>query len=174
MIDAFSADAAGAVLVAQVQVGGVGLNIQAASVVVLCEPQLTPAAEDQAIARVHRMGQVRTVRVHRLLEPGGVDERIRALLAGKRRAFDEFVRESAVADGALARWTSRAATWPAGGGAGAGATRLRRRCGTSWRPTMRRRRRRARLPAAPERPAASPEPHGRRPENIQETSRNAS
>jgi superfamily II DNA or RNA helicase len=101
VIDAFSADVAGAVLVAQVQVGGVGLNIQAASVVVLCEPQLTPAAEDQAIARVHRMGQVRTVRVHRLLEPGGVDERIRALLAGKRRAFDEFVRESAVADGAL-------------------------------------------------------------------------
>jgi superfamily II DNA or RNA helicase len=101
MIDAFSADVAGAVLVAQVQVGGVGLNIQAASVVVLCEPQLTPAAEDQAIARVHRMGQVRTVRVHRLLEPGGVDERIRALLVGKRRAFDEFVRESAVADRAL-------------------------------------------------------------------------
>ena len=79
-----------------------GLNIQAASVVVLCEPQLTPAAEDQAIARVHRMGQVRTVRVHRLLEPDGVDERIRELLAVKRRTFDDYVRESSVAAGALA------------------------------------------------------------------------
>lgn len=102
VIDEFGADAPGAVLVAQVQVGGVGLNIQAASVVVLCEPQLTPAAEDQAVARVHRMGQVRTVRVHRLLEPDGVDERIRELLAVKRRTFDDYVRASSLADGALA------------------------------------------------------------------------
>ncbi|MCB2174367.1 MAG: hypothetical protein KQH57_01025 [Actinomycetales bacterium] len=101
IVDEFCADAPGAVLVAQVQVGGVGLNIQAASVVVLCEPQLTPTAEDQAIARVHRMGQVRTVRVHRLLEPDGVDERIRELLAVKRRTFDDYVRESSVAAGAL-------------------------------------------------------------------------
>jgi SNF2 family DNA or RNA helicase len=45
MIDEFSAAGHGAVLVAQIMAGGVGLNIQAASVVVICEPQLKPTTE---------------------------------------------------------------------------------------------------------------------------------
>ena len=101
IVDDFTAAPAGAVLVAQIQAGGVGLNIQAASVVVLCEPALTPAAEDQAVARVRRMGQVRTVRVHRLLAEDSVDERIRELLAEKSQLFDAYVRESSLAAGAV-------------------------------------------------------------------------
>lgn len=101
IIDDFTAGPPGAVLVAQIQAGGVGLNIQAASVVVLCEPALTPAAEDQAVARVRRMGQVRTVRVHRLLVEDSVDERIRELLTEKARVFDTYVRESSLAAGAI-------------------------------------------------------------------------
>ncbi|GMA25737.1 helicase SNF2 [Luteimicrobium album] len=101
LVDAFTADDAGAVLVAQVAVGGTGLNLQAASVVVLCEPQLTPAAEAQAVARLHRMGQVRTVRAHRLLAEDGVDERIVELLAGKQEVFDDYVRRSSVAAAAV-------------------------------------------------------------------------
>jgi SNF2 family DNA or RNA helicase len=101
LVDAFTADDAGAVLVAQVAVGGTGLNLQAASVVVLCEPQLTPAAEAQAVARLHRMGQVRTVQAHRLLAEDGVDERIVELLAGKQEVFDDYVRRSSVAAAAV-------------------------------------------------------------------------
>jgi superfamily II DNA or RNA helicase len=102
VIDAFGAGPRHGVLVAQITVGGVGLNLQAASAVVLCEPQLTPAAEAQAIARLHRMGQVRTVVAHRLLAEDGVDERIVELLAGKQRVFDAYVRESSVAAAAVA------------------------------------------------------------------------
>lgn len=40
----------------QIVAGGVGPNIRAASVVVICEPQLKPATEWQAIARAHRIG----------------------------------------------------------------------------------------------------------------------
>ncbi len=98
IIDSFSVADTNAILVAQVTVGGVGLNLQAASVAILCEPQLTPAAEAQAFARLHRMGQVRSVRAHRLLAEGGVDERITEILAGKRQVFDQFVRESSLAD----------------------------------------------------------------------------
>lgn len=97
IVDAFSDGPVGAVLVAQVQAGGVGLNVQAASVVVLCEPQLTPATEAQAVARAHRMGQVRTVHVHRLLAEGTVDERILEILDEKERVFDEYVRDSELA-----------------------------------------------------------------------------
>ena len=84
-------------LFSQILAGGVGLNIQAASVVVICEPQLKPTMEDQAIARAHRMGQVRTVQVHRLLSEAGVDQRIVQMLVEKRRIFDEYARRSETA-----------------------------------------------------------------------------
>ncbi|MDX6420177.1 MAG: hypothetical protein QOG28_4797, partial [Trebonia sp.] len=59
--------------------------------------QLTPSIEEQAIARAHRMGQVRPVDVHRLLCEDSVDQRILELLADKREAFDEYARRSDMA-----------------------------------------------------------------------------
>ncbi|WP_183093259.1 DEAD/DEAH box helicase [Nocardioides stalactiti] len=100
LVDDFSAAEEGAALLAQITTGGIGLNIQAASVVILCEPQLNPALEAQAIARAHRMGQLQSVQVHRLLSEDTVDERIHELLAGKRRLFEEFAEVSATADAA--------------------------------------------------------------------------
>lgn len=100
MIDEFSAAQHGAVLVAQVVAGGVGLNIQAASVVVICEPQLKPTTEWQAVARARRMGQLESVQVHRLLSEEGVDQRIREILARKSLLFDEFARVSETAESA--------------------------------------------------------------------------
>jgi ERCC4-related helicase len=100
MVDRFSAAGHGAVLVSQIVAGGVGLNIQAASVVVICEPQLKPTTEWQAIARARRMGQLESVQVHRLLSEEGVDERITEILARKRELFDEFARVSETAGSA--------------------------------------------------------------------------
>ncbi|WP_353945837.1 DEAD/DEAH box helicase [Streptomyces sp. HUAS MG91] len=98
LVDAFSAAQGPAVLVAQIQAAGIGLNIQAASVVILCEPQIKPTLEHQAVARAHRIGQVRSVRVHRLLAPGGVDERMVRILTTKDRLFDAYARRSATAE----------------------------------------------------------------------------
>jgi superfamily II DNA or RNA helicase len=100
LIDRFTDLPVPAVLVSQVEAGGVGTNIQAASVVVLCEPQVKPSTELQAVARVHRMGQVERVQVHRLLGSDSVDQRMLAILAEKQRAFDLYVRDSAAADAA--------------------------------------------------------------------------
>jgi SNF2 family DNA or RNA helicase len=97
MVDKLTNAEGPAVLVSQIQAGGVGLNIQAASVIIIAEPQLTPSIEDQAIARAHRMGQVRPVDVHRLLCEDSVDQRVLELLAGKREAFDEYARRSDMA-----------------------------------------------------------------------------
>lgn len=97
MIDAFSAAAPGAVLVAQIIAGGVGLNIQAASVVVICEPQLKPTTEWQAIARARRMGQLDVVQVHRLLSEDGVDAALVRMLARKTRTFADFAAVSETA-----------------------------------------------------------------------------
>ncbi|WP_311209489.1 MULTISPECIES: DEAD/DEAH box helicase [unclassified Aeromicrobium] len=100
MVDDFSSSPGGAVLVAQIVAGGVGLNIQAASVVVICEPQLKPTTEWQAIARARRMGQLDAVQVHRLLSEEGVDVRVTEILKVKRELFDEFARTSATAESA--------------------------------------------------------------------------
>jgi superfamily II DNA or RNA helicase len=98
MVDAFSAAKGHAVLVSQIQAGGVGLNMQAASVVILCEPQVKPTLETQAIARAHRMGQIRRVQVHRLLATDSVDQRMLEILETKTELFDAFARRSDTAE----------------------------------------------------------------------------
>jgi len=96
LVDEFSTAEWGKVLVAQVQAGGVGLNIQSASVVVFCEPQIKPSLESQAISRAYRMGQVRNVHVHRLLCVDTVDECMMNMLDGKRVEFDTYADESVI------------------------------------------------------------------------------
>ena len=103
IVDEFTGSPKPAVLVCQIEAGGVGLNIQAASVVILCEPQVKPSIEAQAIARAHRMGQVRTVQVHRLLIADSVDQRMLEILGSKAQLFDAYVRHSAIARGRAGR-----------------------------------------------------------------------
>ncbi|MBB5867420.1 superfamily II DNA or RNA helicase [Allocatelliglobosispora scoriae] len=98
IVDRFTASNSDAVLVCQIEAGGVGLNIQAASVVILCEPQVKPSTEAQAVARAHRMGQVRSVQVHRLLIADSVDQRMLEILGSKAQLFDAYVRHSAIAE----------------------------------------------------------------------------
>lgn len=105
MIDDFEKAEAGAVIMSQVISGGVGLNIQSASVVVFCEPQIKPSIEDQAVARAYRMGQARSVLVYRLLTQNAIDERMMEILKTKREDFDKYAAESEVGETALATRT---------------------------------------------------------------------
>lgn len=98
IIDEFDAAPPGTVLCAQIQSGGTGLNIQAASVVVICEPQLKPSIENQAISRAYRMGQSRNVQVFRLLCEDTIDERMMDLLKEKQAIFDAFADKSVAAE----------------------------------------------------------------------------
>lgn len=98
LVDDFTQAAGHAVLISQIEAGGVGLNLQAASLVILCEPQVKPTVEHQAVARVHRMGQIRTVQVHRMLATDSVDDRLLTILKNKDRLFDAFARRSDLAD----------------------------------------------------------------------------
>ena len=98
IIDEFDTAPAGSVLAAQIQAGGTGLNIQSASVVIICEPQFKPSIENQAISRAYRMGQTRNVLVYRLLCENSVDEKITDLLATKQEIFDAFADESVAAN----------------------------------------------------------------------------
>ena len=98
IIDRFSDAAPGSALLCQIQAGGTGLNIQAASLVILCEPQIKPSLERQAVSRVYRMGQLHGVLVLHLLCEDTIDESIRAILEEKRQAFLTYADESALAE----------------------------------------------------------------------------
>ena len=98
VIDRLSNAKPGSALVCQIQAGGTGLNIQAASVVIFCEPQIKPSLTNQAISRVYRMGQVRNVLVYHLLCENTVDESMVQMLERKQKEFDAYADESAIAD----------------------------------------------------------------------------
>ncbi len=98
IIDDFSAAPGFAVLACQIEAGGIGINLQAASVVVLMEAQFKPSTEWQAIARVHRMGQSRTVNVHRILASNTIEEHLVNLIEEKANLFRAYAHESAIKD----------------------------------------------------------------------------
>ncbi len=68
-----------------VKAGGVGLNLTAADYVFILDPWWNPAAEDQAIARAHRIGQERPVTALRFLAKDTIEEKIRELQERKKK-----------------------------------------------------------------------------------------
>jgi len=73
--------------------GGFGLNLTAADYVVITDPWWNPAAEDQAMGRAHRMGQLRPVTVYRLVSQGSVEEHIVGLHNDKRALAESILGE---------------------------------------------------------------------------------
>ena len=67
--------------------GGVGLNLQSGSVVVNLDIPWNPAILEQRIARVHRMGQMKGVRVINMISAGSIEERILDLIRFKKSLF---------------------------------------------------------------------------------------
>lgn len=95
-IRSFNSMEDGAVMLLQIQCGGTGLNIQAASRVYLMRPSWNPCVEQQAISRAHRLGQLRPVIVKRLVCENTIDERC-ILIQSKKLLVIQSVMESVVA-----------------------------------------------------------------------------
>eukprot|EP00168_Porphyra_purpurea_P007717 TRINITY_DN1969_c0_g1_i1.p1 TRINITY_DN1969_c0_g1~~TRINITY_DN1969_c0_g1_i1.p1 ORF type:complete len:660 (-),score=237.65 TRINITY_DN1969_c0_g1_i1:206-2185(-) len=76
VIDRFSAEAEVTALVLARRTGAVGLTLTSANHVMLLEPGLNRATEDQAVGRVHRLGQTRPVHTHTYVTSATVDERM--------------------------------------------------------------------------------------------------
>lgn len=91
------------VLLSQIEAGGVGLNIQTANIVILCEPQWKPSTEQQAISRVYRMGQTKDVIVYRLLTLDSIDADLVDLIDFKQLIFDTYANDSAVQEAFIAQ-----------------------------------------------------------------------
>jgi len=82
-IDGFTNDPEVSVIVCSLSAAGVGINLQAASNVVLAELSWTSAEQTQAIDRVHRIGQELPVTAWRILAAQTIDARIADLIDSK-------------------------------------------------------------------------------------------
>jgi len=81
------------VFLISLKAGGFGLNLTAASYVVLFDPWWNPAVESQAIDRTHRIGQTSKVIAYRLLTKGSIEAKIRALQRTKAALMTDVLGE---------------------------------------------------------------------------------
>ena len=91
MVAGFQAGEGPPLLLISLKAGGTGLNLTAAGRVIHYDRWWNPAVEDQATDRAWRIGQSRTVVVHKLVCEGTVEERIAALIDEKRALADAVV-----------------------------------------------------------------------------------
>lgn len=78
--------------------GGVGLNLQSASILINLDMPWNPAVLDQRIARVHRLGQQENVQVFLLIAENAYEEHVTKLVQGKRNLFDNVISSEASED----------------------------------------------------------------------------
>ncbi|RKX36102.1 MAG: ATP-dependent helicase [Verrucomicrobia bacterium] len=80
-----------AVMLVSLKAAGTGITLHAADYVFLLDPWWNPAVEEQAVDRVHRLGQTRTVFVYRMVTSGTIEERIQILKGEKKQLFSQIV-----------------------------------------------------------------------------------
>jgi len=97
LVDRFQGDPSIPVFLLSLKAAGSGLNLTAASYVVLYDPWWNPAVEAQAIDRTHRIGQRNQVIAYRILARGTVEEKIRALQRDKAALASAVVQEESLA-----------------------------------------------------------------------------
>jgi len=93
LVQKFQATEGPAVFLISLKAGGFGLNLTAASYVVLFDPWWNPAVENQAIDRTHRIGQTNKVIAYRLLIKNSSEEKIRELQKQKKALAQDVLGE---------------------------------------------------------------------------------
>lgn len=85
VIESFRSDPNATVLLVSIKAGGQGLNFTAANKVYMMEPQYNPGQEQQAIDRVHRMGQQRDVEITHFIMNDSVEPNLLKLQDKKKK-----------------------------------------------------------------------------------------
>lgn len=87
----FQSDPDCRVFLMTLKTGGVGLNLTAADIVFIAEPWWNKAAEEQAVSRLHRIGQKSTVFSFSLITHNTIEEKILQLQQMKAELFDSII-----------------------------------------------------------------------------------
>lgn len=94
LVQDFQSSEGAAVFLISLKAGGFGLNLTAASYVVLFDPWWNPAVENQATDRAFRIGQTKNVLVHKFVCRGTVEEKIDQLIDSKRQLSENLLEGS--------------------------------------------------------------------------------
>jgi SNF2 family DNA or RNA helicase len=94
LVERFQSAEGPAIFLISLKAGGFGLNLTAASYVVLFDPWWNPAVENQAIDRTHRIGQMNKVIAYRLLIKNSIEEKIRELQKHKKALAEDVLGEA--------------------------------------------------------------------------------
>ena len=78
--------------------GGVGLNLQSGSALINMDVPWNPAVLEQRNARIHRLGQKRSVQIITLVAAASYEEQVLSLVNTKQHLFDNVVKEDATED----------------------------------------------------------------------------
>ena len=97
LVNTFQTDPTKTVFLLSLKAAGFGLNLTAASYAILYDPWWNPAAEAQAIDRIHRIGQTKPVIAYRILAEHTVEEKIRLLQREKAALAAAVVQEESLA-----------------------------------------------------------------------------
>jgi SNF2 family DNA or RNA helicase len=88
----FDTNPAITIILVSIGAGGLGLNLTKANKAFVMEPQFNPAAEAQAVDRIHRLGQTRPVTIKRFVMGDSFEEKM-VELQRKKRALAELTME---------------------------------------------------------------------------------
>ena len=91
LVDAFQAEDGPPFFVLSLKAGGTGLTLTAASHVIHFDRWWNPAVENQATDRAFRIGQKRNVLVHKFICRGTIEERIDAMIEGKKTMASDIL-----------------------------------------------------------------------------------
>ncbi|KJH49727.1 protein, SNF2 family [Dictyocaulus viviparus] len=91
IVDRFNSDHLIDVLVLTTHIGGVGLNLTGADIVIFLDHDWNPMKDLQAIDRAHRIGQTRKVNVYRLITQGTIEEKVMSLHKFKQNTADALI-----------------------------------------------------------------------------------
>ena len=76
--------------------GGFGINLTSADTVIIVDPWWNPMVENQAVDRVHRIGQTKKVLVYKMITKGSVEEKIMLLQKKKRDLFENVIDQGEI------------------------------------------------------------------------------
>ncbi|KAL1897516.1 hypothetical protein Cpir12675_002304 [Ceratocystis pirilliformis] len=93
-IKAIQNDANVRVMLASLRAAGVGITLTSADTVILADTWWAPAIEEQAIDRIHRLGQTKPTNVYRLVVKDTVEEKVIIIQDEKRKLFGEAFQET--------------------------------------------------------------------------------
>ena len=96
IVDNFNNDPSVNALILTINIGGVGLNLTSANVVIMYDHSWNPCKDMQAIDRAHRLGQKKIVQVFRLITTNSIEEQLISLQTFKKYISNNVVDTSKI------------------------------------------------------------------------------